>query len=69
MMHHLTQSHDFTFVLQSSGIQNKQPLFTVYPLYKYQRLGGLSGLEYVGSPEIFSGVYLFIFIKMFLLMN
>ncbi|KAA1075617.1 COP9 signalosome complex subunit 4 [Puccinia graminis f. sp. tritici] len=32
-MHHLTKSHDFKFVFQSSGIQNKQSLFTVYPLY------------------------------------
>jgi hypothetical protein len=32
-MHNLTNSHDFKFVFWSSRIQNKQPLFTVYPLY------------------------------------
>jgi hypothetical protein len=35
ILHHLTKSHDSNFVFQSSGIQNyKQPLYTVYPLYK-----------------------------------
>jgi hypothetical protein len=33
IMHHLTKPHDFKFVVWSSGIQNKEPLFTVYPLY------------------------------------
>jgi hypothetical protein len=33
ILHHLNKSHDFKFVFQSSGIQNKPPLFTVYPLY------------------------------------
>jgi hypothetical protein len=33
IMHNLTKSHGFKFVFWSSRIQNKQPLFTVYPLY------------------------------------
>jgi hypothetical protein len=33
IMHNLTKYHDFKFVFWSSRIQNKQPLFTVYPLY------------------------------------
>jgi hypothetical protein len=33
IMHHLTKPHDFKFVVWSSGIQNKEPSFTVYPLY------------------------------------
>jgi hypothetical protein len=33
ILHHLTKSQDFKFVFQSSGIQNKKPLFTVYLLY------------------------------------
>jgi hypothetical protein len=32
ILSHLTTSHDFKCVFQSSGIQNKQPLSTVYPL-------------------------------------
>jgi hypothetical protein len=35
ILHHLNNSHDFKFVFWSSGIQNEQPLFTVYPLYFY----------------------------------
>jgi hypothetical protein len=34
ILHHLTNSHDFKFVFWSCGIQNKQPIYTVYPLYK-----------------------------------
>jgi hypothetical protein len=33
LMKNLTKSHDLKFVLWSSGIQNKVPFFTVYPLY------------------------------------
>jgi hypothetical protein len=33
ILYHLTKSHDFKSVFWRSGIQNKQPLFTVYPLY------------------------------------
>jgi hypothetical protein len=34
IMHHLTKPHDFkVVVIWNSGIENKQPLFTVYPLY------------------------------------
>jgi hypothetical protein len=33
--HHLNKSHDLQFVFRSSGIQNKKPLFTVYPLYTH----------------------------------
>jgi hypothetical protein len=35
IMHNLTKFHGFKFVFWSSRIQNKQPLFTVYPLYTF----------------------------------